>query len=105
MLAYLKSNEGKCQKEVAEACLIEPGSLTILLNRMEKQGMIERRFQGGNRKTRYLYLTDFGKEMADRVIACFYEVESMAFNGFTEEEIKTIRELSEKIANNLEMKK
>ena len=105
VLAYLKSNEGKCQKEVAEACLIEPGSLTILLNRMEKQGMIERRFQGGNRKTRYLYLTDFGKEMADRVIACFYEVESMAFNGFTEEEIKTIRELSEKIANNLEMKK
>ena len=105
VLAYLKSNEGKCQKEVAEACLIEPGSLTILLNRMEKQGMIERRFQGGNRKTRYLYLTDFGKEMADRVITCFYEVENMAFNGFTEEEIKTIRELSERIANNLEMKK
>ena len=52
-----------------------------------------------------LYLTDFGKEMADRVITCFYEVENMAFNGFTEEEIKTIRELSEKIANNLEMKK
>ena len=44
-------------------------------------------------------------EMADRVITCFYEVENMAFNGFTEEEIKTIRELSEKIANNLEMKK
>ncbi len=105
VLAYLKSNEGKCQKEVAEACLIEPGSLTILLNRMEKQGMIERRFQGGNRKTRYIYLTDFGMEMADRVITCFYEVENMAFNGFTEEEIKTIRELSEKIANNLEMKK
>ena len=105
VLAYLKSNEGKCQKEVAEACLIEPGSLTILLNRMEKQGMIERRFQGGNRKTRYLYLTDFGKEMADRVIACFYEVESMAFNGFTEEEKKSFRELSEKIANNLELKK
>ena len=59
MLAYLKSHEGKCQKEVAEACLIEPGSLTILLNRMEKQKMIERRFQGGNRKTRYLYLTSF----------------------------------------------
>ena len=105
VLAYLKSNEGKCQKEVAEACLIEPGSLTILLNRMEKQGMIERRFQGGNRKTRYIYLTDFGMEMADRVIACFYEVESMAFSGFTEEEKKSFRELSEKIANNLELKK
>ena len=105
VLAYLKSHEGKCQKEVAEACLIEPGSLTILLNRMEKQGMIERRFQGGNRKTRYIYLTDFGKEMADKVIACFYEVENMAFNGFTEEEIKSFRELSEKIANNLELKK
>ena len=105
VLAYLKSHEGKCQKEVAEACLIEPGSLTILLNRMEKQKMIERRFQGGNRKTRYIYLTEFGKEMAERVIKRFYEVEEMAFNDFTEEETKIFRDLCTIIINNLELKK
>jgi DNA-binding MarR family transcriptional regulator len=105
VLAYLKSHEGKCQKEVAEACLIEPGSLTILLNRMEKQKMIERRFQGGNRKTRYIYLTEFGKEMADRVITRFYEVEEMAFNGFTEEQIKAFRDLCTSMIDNLELKK
>lgn len=105
VLAYLKAHEGKCQKDVAEACLIEPGSLTILLNRMEKQNMIERRFQGGNRKTRYIYLTEYGKKMADRVITRFYEVEKMAFNGFTEEETKSFRDLCAILVNNLELKK
>ena len=105
VLAYLQSHGGKCQKEVAEACLIEPGSLTILLNRMEKQNMIERRFQGGNRKTRYIYLTEYGKEMADRVIKRFYEVEEMAFNSFTDEEKKRFGDLCTIIINNLELKK
>ena len=50
VLAYLHAFEGKCQKDIAEACLIEPGSLTILLNRMEMQNMIERRFRAATVK-------------------------------------------------------
>ena len=105
VLGYLKSHEGKCQKEIAEACLIEPGSLTILLNRMEKQKMIERRFQGGNRKTRYIYLTDYGRVMAERVIERFFEVEKMAFKGFSEKETKDFRDLCATMIDNLELKK
>ena len=104
VLSYLKSHEGKCQKEIADACLIEPGSLTILLNRMEKQGMIERRFQGGNRKTRYIYLTEYGCGLASKVIGCFHDVEAMAFDNFTEEEADIFRRLCTVMANNLELK-
>ena len=103
VLSYLKSHEGKCQKEIADACLIEPGSLTILLNRMEKQGMIERRFQGGNRKTRYIYLTEYGCGLASKVIGCFHDVEAMAFDNFTEEEAGIFRRLCTVMANNLEL--
>ena len=34
VLAYLNGREGSCQKDIAAACQLEPGSLTVLLNRM-----------------------------------------------------------------------
>ena len=101
VLAYLHAFEGKCQKDIAEACLIEPGSLTILLNRMEMQNMIERRFQGSNRKTRYVYLTEYGKSLADRVIKRFYEVQEMTFRGFSEGEADSFQKMCARMLDNL----
>ena len=101
VLAYLHAFEGKCQKDIAEACLIEPGSLTILLNRMEMQNMIERRFQGGNRKTRYVYLTEYGKSLADKVIKRFNEVQEMALQGFSQEEIYSFQKMCARMLDNL----
>ena len=101
VLAYLKSHEGLCQKDVAQACLMEPSSLTVLLNRMEQQGMIERRYQDGNRKTRYIYLTEYGKGLAGQVVDRFYEVEREALAGVPEEEKETFLRVCREIVNNL----
>ncbi len=101
VLAFLKSHEGLCQRDVAQACLMEPSSLTVLLNRMEQQGMIERRYQGGNRKTRYIYLTEYGKDLAAQVVDRFYEVERKALAGIPEEEKETFFRVCRGIVNNL----
>ena len=42
VLDYLKDHDGASQKEIAAGCLIEAGSLTSILNRMEEKGLIER---------------------------------------------------------------
>ena len=52
VLAFLKNHEGLSQKDIAKACQIEPGSLTVLLNRMEALGMVDRRRAEGNRRSR-----------------------------------------------------
>ena len=43
VLDYLKDRDGASQKEIAAGCLIEAGSLTSILNRMEEKGLIERK--------------------------------------------------------------
>ena len=101
VLAYLKSHEGQCQKDIAQACLMEPGSLTVLLNRMEKQGMVERRSLGGNRKSRSIFLTPYGAELAKTVVDAFYSVEELAFQGISEEDQAQFAAVCEKIAKNL----
>ena len=101
ILAFLKSHEGLCQKDIAAACQIEPGTLTVLLNRMEKQGLLMRCYQNGNRKTRYVYLTDRGREIAAEVVACFYEVERLAFTDVPEADRAVFARVCEQIRQNL----
>lgn len=101
VLAYLKSHEGRAQKEIAAACQIEPGSLTVLLGRMEKQGMVERRFLKGDRRTRCVYLTDYGRALATRVIERFYAVEELAFAGISDEERALFLRVCGRILENL----
>ena len=40
VLDYLKEHDGSNQKEIAQACFLEAGSLTSILNRMEDKGLI-----------------------------------------------------------------
>ena len=104
VLAYLKSHEGRAQKEIAAACLIEPGSLTVLLNRMEKQGMIERRFQDGDRRTRCIYLTGYGRSLAGEVVDQFYAVEELAFQGISDEDRESFARICGEVLENLRPK-
>lgn len=51
ILDYLKEHDGSNQKEIAQACFLEAGSLTTILNKMEEKGLIERRILNGNRRS------------------------------------------------------
>ena len=102
VLAYLKAHEGSCQKEIAAACQLEPGSLTVLLNRMEKQGMLERRMEGNNRRSRHIYLSDNGRQLAALVAADFQAVEKLAFSGISSEESAAFERICRRIIDNLD---
>ena len=62
VLDYLKDHDGVSQKEIAAGCLIEAGSLTSILNRMEEKGLIERKMLNGNRRTFHIFMTESGKK-------------------------------------------
>lgn len=62
VLDYLKDHDGASQKEIAAGCLIEAGSLTSILNRMEEKNLIERRMLNGNRRTFHIFMTESGKK-------------------------------------------
>lgn len=65
VLDYLKDHDGASQKEIAAGCLIEAGSLTSILNRMEEKGLIERKMLNGNRRTFHIFMTESRKEKSE----------------------------------------
>ena len=101
VLDYLKDHDGASQKEIAAGCLIEAGSLTSILNRMEEKGLIERKMLNGNRRTFHIFMTESGKKNQKLVEEAFKKIEKTALNGISEEEQKVFMEIFLRIYRNL----
>ncbi len=101
VLDYLKDHDGVSQKEIAAGCLIEAGSLTSILNRMEEKGLIERKMLNGNRRTFHIFMTESGKKNQKLVEETFKKIEKIALNGISEEEQKLFMDIFCRIYRNL----
>ena len=101
VLDYLKDHDGASQKEIAAGCLIEAGSLTSILNRMEEKGLLERKMLNGNRRTFHIFMTESGKKNQKLVEETFEKIEETALNNVSEEEQKVFKEIFLRIYRNL----
>lgn len=101
VLDYLHSHDGAMQKDIADACHIEPATLTSLLSGMEKKGLILRKNENGNRRSLYVYLTPKGQEMAQEVDFHFQAIEETALAGFNPEEKELLTAFLSKINKNM----
>ena len=101
VLDYLKDHNGVSQKEIAAGCLIEAGSLTSILNRMEEKNLIERKMLNGNRRTFHIFMTESGKKNQKLVEEAFKKIEKTALNGISEEEQKLFMDIFCRIYRNL----
>ena len=102
VLDYLYSHDGAIQKDIAQNCCIEQATLTSVLAGMENKGLIERRMMNGNRRNLYVFLTDKGKELTERVEREFLRLEEAAFAGVDEHEKELAVRFLSRIKENLE---
>src|SRR5690606_33080780 len=61
LLFSLAKREGQSQKELAEELEIKPATLTVMLNRMEKNGLVRRAPDEQDQRVSRIYLTDEGR--------------------------------------------
>ncbi len=100
-LRVLWVTEGLTQRELSDQVgLMEPTTFTAL-KAMESQGLIERRFQNGNRKKIYIYLTPKGRDLKDVLIPIAEELNEVAMRGLSESEIKVVHRALLGIIENL----
>ena len=87
-------------KDIAHACHIEPASLTSILNRMEKQHMIERKNLNGNRRSFHIFLTDYGMELSESIEKAFLSLKQEVFSGISNAEKEQFLKIFEKLYKN-----
>ena len=101
VLDYLKEHDGASQREIAAGCLIEAGSLTSILNRMEEKGLIERKMLNGNRRTFHIFMTESGKKNQKLIEEAFAQIEKTALHNISEEEQIVFMQIFHRICRNL----
>ena len=98
-LEFLAGREGCQQKEIAQACLIEPATVTSLLLHMEQAGLVVRREENGNRRSLFVYLTDEGRAMAARSKEGVQRVINGAFAGIEDRQEEAAADLRQMYEN------
>ena len=69
------------QRRIAQGCQIDPATLTGLLTRMEEKQLIERRTEGGDRRSFHVYLTPLGWKKQREVMEVFQKCEEEICGG------------------------
>ena len=88
VLSILYDHEGYSQTELASLCSVEPATMTSLLSRMEKNGLIYRQaYNGANGKRAHaVYLTEQGKRAATSVRKISEESDTIALSALNDDE-------------------
>lgn len=63
VLGYLTKTPGAIQRDIAEMTRTTPASVSSLLHGLEQRGLVERRTEPGNERSKRVYPTDAGREL------------------------------------------
>lgn len=102
LLFILGHRDGQSQKELAEKLKIKPATITVMINRMEKAGFLERRHDSEDQRVSRIYLTEKGKRTFTLVKEKLKSISDECFRDMTEEEKVILRRLLLQVSENLE---
>jgi DNA-binding MarR family transcriptional regulator len=101
LLAVLWDKEGVTHSELARRIHVSPATVTNMIKRMEKAGLVERRPDAEDQRVSHVHLTDAGRAIRERVEAQWQEIEARVFGSFSEQEQAMLRALLGRVREEL----
>lgn len=101
LLGMLALDGPLSQTELAARMLIEPPSLVGILDRAEEAGLIERRSCSEDRRRKLVHPLPAADKVWERIAQCGREIRRQAVAGLSDDEVKTLRYLLEKVRENV----
>lgn len=102
MLFILNKKDGQSQKELADKLNIKPSTITVMLRRMEKAGLVERKQDEEDQRVSRVYITEKGKEVCKKAKDAMEIISKECFGSFTVDERIILRRLLMDMRDNLE---
>ena len=102
ILYVLWQEDGIPIKTLSENCGLAITSLTTMLERMEKQGLITRMQDPRDKRKTLLYLTETARLLKQDYDGVSNEMEQIYYRDFSREEIMEFEEYLDRVLKNLE---
>lgn len=101
MLWGLSQNDGLSQKELAKKMRITPPSITVMIRKMEAEGLIKKKQDEKDQRITRIYITDKGREIAEHMDDVLCQLEKEVFANMSEQEIMLLHRLLLQMKENL----
>ena len=95
---------GNCtyQKDLANHLKLSPATITVSMKKLEKDGYVEKNVLHGDNRYNKIIITESGKEVIDKSINIFDDIDATSFKDFTEEECAQFLSYLRRMNSNLE---
>lgn len=100
VLVRIASGVGASAAELCRAIGYDSGSMTRMLDRLEKRGLIYRSRSVEDRRVVELHLTDLGRELYPQLTTIAIDTLNCFLKGFTPEEAETLMGLLDRVKAN-----
>jgi len=101
VLLFLGRENSRTQKELADFLNIRPASMTDVLQRMEKNGLVERKRGESDLRTMHVTITDKGRKKSEEFLQKERSLDELFFKGFEKEEKDLFLQMFAKMTENL----
>ena len=88
ILALLWYQDGINQQEIAEAIDRDKTTVSRVINTMTKQGLVKRQ-RGSDKRERLIHLTNYGKEIQDKLVRISGDLYLQAIQKIDEQDLKS----------------
>lgn len=93
IILALNITDGLTQKELAEKIYVDGSTLVPVLDKMEKNGLVERRADAKDRRINRIFLTKKSESTVDSIILIVLQLRKMMYKGISEKEINLARKI------------
>jgi len=101
LLLNLWPQDGLTHTEVAENLCVQPATLTKMLDRLVRTGLVKRQMDPDDQRVSRVYLTEKGRELLQPINQVWEELEQISFANLTLEERLLLRRLLLQVYENL----
>jgi DNA-binding MarR family transcriptional regulator len=88
--------------ELARCCVMDAGSMTRLLDRMEAKGLLARVRSSEDRRVVNIVLTVEGERAGEQIPAILTRVQNRVLQGFSEDEYRALQGFLRRILDNVQ---
>jgi len=103
LLRAVAAAEGRCQQAVGERLRIPPSRMVAFVDALEARGLLERRHDPRDRRTRALHLTVDGRDLLARALALAVGHEQNLCADLTMQEREQLLELLQRVGTRLDL--
>lgn len=101
VIMALSRDEGLSQRELSERLTVRPSTMAVTLRRMEKNGLVYRIPDQKDQRVSRVYLSEKGQTLFERMREMLEDLGQECMAGFTGEEIRELKQLMNRIRENL----